>query len=82
MRRAGRWQHIGEKFKFLLFYFDLSSTSPLLIRNFVIVVNFPYQENLMFNTTVFPHHNIHKYTWTSSNGRTRNKIDHVLVDER
>jgi hypothetical protein len=31
---------------------------------------------------MFPHHNIHKYTWTFPNGKTHNQIDHILVDRR
>jgi hypothetical protein len=31
---------------------------------------------------MFPHLNIHKYTWTSLDGRTHNHIDHILVDRR
>ena len=31
---------------------------------------------------MFPHRKIHKYTWTSSDGKTHNQIDHVLVDRR
>jgi len=31
---------------------------------------------------MFPHWNIHKYTWTFPDGKTHNQIDHVLIDRR
>jgi hypothetical protein len=29
---------------------------------------------------MFPHHNIHKYTWTTPDVKIHNQIDHILVD--
>jgi len=31
---------------------------------------------------MFPHRNIHKYTWTSHDEKTHNQIDHMLIDRR
>jgi hypothetical protein len=31
---------------------------------------------------MFPHRNIHKYTWTSLDGKTHNQIDNVLIERR
>jgi hypothetical protein len=48
--------------------------------NGVRVVNFATCKNLTVKSTMFPHHNIHKYTWTSSDGKAHDQIDHVLID--
>jgi hypothetical protein len=49
--------------------------------NGVRVVNFATSKHLVVKSTMFPHHSIHKYTWTSD-GKMRNQIDHVLIDMR
>jgi endonuclease/exonuclease/phosphatase family metal-dependent hydrolase len=39
-------------------------------------------KNLLVKSTMFPHSSIHKYTWTSPDGKMNNQIDHVLIDTR
>jgi hypothetical protein len=50
--------------------------------NGVTVVNFTTSTNLITKSTKSPHCNIHKYTQTSSDGKTHNPIDHILMDRR
>jgi endonuclease/exonuclease/phosphatase family metal-dependent hydrolase len=50
--------------------------------NGVRLVNFATSKNLRVKSTMFPHRNIHKYTWTSPDGKTHNQFDHILVDRR
>jgi hypothetical protein len=45
--------------------------------NGVRLVNFATSKNC---PVLFPHLNIHKYTWTSPDRKTHNQIDHILVD--
>jgi len=51
-------------------------------NNGVKIVNFATSKNLVVKSTMFPHRNIHKYTWTSPDGKTHNQIDHILIDRR
>ena len=50
--------------------------------NGVRIVTFATSKNLVFKSTMFSHRNIHKYTWTSPDGKTHNQIDHILIDRR
>jgi hypothetical protein len=38
------------------------------------VVNFTTSKNLVVKSTMFPHCNIHEYTWTSPEGKTNTLI--------
>jgi hypothetical protein len=49
--------------------------------NGVTVVNFATSKDLVVRSTMFPHQNIHKYTWASPDGKTH-QIDHILIDRR
>jgi hypothetical protein len=44
-------------------------------------VNFATSKKLVVKSTIFRHHKIHKYTWTSPEGNTHNQIDHVLTSD-
>jgi endonuclease/exonuclease/phosphatase family metal-dependent hydrolase len=50
--------------------------------NGVRLVNFATSKNLRVKSTMFPHRNIHKYTWMPPDGNTHSQIDHILVDRR
>jgi hypothetical protein len=50
--------------------------------NGVTVVHFATSKNLVVKSTIFPHRDIYKQTWTSPNGVTHNQRDHVLLDKR
>jgi hypothetical protein len=50
--------------------------------NGVRTVNFATSKNLVVKSTIFPHRNIHKYTWTTPDGKNHNQIDHILKERR
>jgi len=45
------------------------------------MINFATLKNLVKNM-MFLYLNIHKYFWTSPDGKTHNQIDHILIDRR
>jgi hypothetical protein len=44
--------------------------------------NFATSKNLTVKSTMFPHRNINKFTWTSPDGKTHNHIYHILIEWR
>jgi len=50
--------------------------------NDVSRVNIATAKNPAVKGTTFLHRNIHKYTWTSTDGKTHNQTDHILIDRR
>ena len=39
-------------------------------------------QNIVIGDSIFPKKDIHKLTWTSPNGVTKNQIDHITIDRR
>jgi hypothetical protein len=50
--------------------------------NRVRVVSFATSRKLLVKGTTFPYRDIHKYTWTSPEGKTHNQTGHILTDRR
>ena len=50
--------------------------------NGVRIVNFATSKNLVLKSTMFLHRDIHKYTWTSPDGKTHNQFNHIVTDRR
>jgi hypothetical protein len=50
--------------------------------NAVRIVNFDTSKNLVVKSTMFPHRNSRKRTWTLAGGKTYNQIYHILIDRR
>jgi len=47
----------------------------------VRLVNFTTSRNMLVKSTIFPHPNIHKHTWTSPSGKTHNQVEHMLIGD-
>ena len=46
------------------------------------LADFCEENNLLIGGTLFQHKHIHKTTWTSPDGTTKNQIDHVIINRR
>ena len=51
-------------------------------HNGVRTVKFATSKNLHVKSKMFTHHNIHRYTWASHDGKTHNQIDNILIDRK
>jgi hypothetical protein len=44
--------------------------------NGIRILNFATSKNVVVKSTILPHRNIHKHTWTSSDRKVHNQIIH------
>lgn len=51
-------------------------------ENGEMFADFCAQNSLMIGGSMFPHKRIHKETWTSPDGQTKNQIDHITIDKK
>jgi hypothetical protein len=58
------------------------SSDKISNDNRVRVVNFATSKNLVVKSTMFPHRDFYKYTWTSPDGKMHNQIDNILIDRQ
>jgi hypothetical protein len=56
---------------------DNKSLREIINDNGFRVVSFTTFKNLVAKCTMFPHSNIHKYTWASPDGNIHNQIYHI-----
>ena len=47
--------------------------------NGIRIVNVATHKNLIVKSMMSPHRNIHKFTWTSPDGKTHNQIDQIFI---
>jgi hypothetical protein len=51
-------------------------------NNGIMMTNFEVTRKLVISSMMFPHKSVHRETWISPDGQTRNQIDHVMIDAR
>ena len=51
-------------------------------NNGEMFADFCLENNLVLGGTLFPHKDVHKYTWTSPGDRVRNQIDHICISKK
>ena len=51
-------------------------------ENGKMLIEFAEENKMKIISTHFDHKNIHKETWTSSYNKTKNQIDHLLIENR
>ncbi|KAK2722816.1 hypothetical protein QYM36_003119 [Artemia franciscana] len=51
-------------------------------KNGELLIDFVLSNDLVIDGSLFQYLDIHQYSWTSSNGVTRNPIDHFLVSRK
>jgi hypothetical protein len=54
----------------------------IIIDNGVTAVNLPTYKNPIINCTMFSRSKIHKFIWTSPDGKTHIQSNHILIDMR
>lgn len=59
-----------------------NSRHPDSNENGKCLIEFATEEEMKIVSTSFQHKDIHKTTWISPDGRTRNQIDHVIIENR
>jgi hypothetical protein len=49
-------------------------------NNGIMMTDFAITRNLVISSMMFPHKSAHKEIRVSPDGRTRNQIDHIMID--